>query len=73
MKKKTVYKPDDGRTLFPVIGPDGRPVDETKKPDASKKERRAMIKAAYIALLPMALAIAAGFTATFALLYLLLK
>lgn len=74
-KKKVIYKPDDGRTLFPVVGPDGRPIaeTETKKTRASKKERRAMIKAAYIAMLPVLICIAVGFTAVSLLLYFLLK
>ena len=73
-KPKVVYKEDDGRTLYPVLGKDGKPVSEQKKNSVkvSRKEKRAMIFAAYKAALPAFLCIVAGFGVVFALLYLML-
>ena len=73
-KEKTVYKEDDGRTLYPMLDKDGKPVSE-RKSDAvrlSRKEKRAMICAAYKAALPMFLCILAGFGVVFAILYLMM-
>lgn len=73
-KHKVVYREDDGRTIYPVVDKDGKPVAEKKKNAVrvSRKEKRAMICAAYKAALPMFLCILAGFGVVFALMYLIL-
>ena len=66
-KKKKTYDDDDGRTIanmnvegMPWYRPDaGKEVKEEDKP--TRKEKRAMIWAAYLAYLPRLLAILAGF------------
>ena len=53
-KPKVVYIEDDGRTLYDMSGV-GSNVDKVKKDDGvklSKKEKRAMLKAAFLYYLP---------------------
>ena len=77
MAKRKKYDDDDGRTIvdmnvegMPWYQPrskDGK-VSEDDKP--KRKERRAMIKGAFLAYLPAFCAIMIGFVAAFLILYL---
>lgn len=80
-KKKTVYKEDDGRTVYNLSFLDGltpeeqQERDEQRKraPGATGKERRAMISAAFTVYAPMLLIIIASFAVVAFLLYLGLR
>ncbi|MCM1259435.1 MAG: hypothetical protein NC182_00635 [Prevotella sp.] len=65
-KPKIVYLEDDGRTLYSMSGLE--PFSQTEKENAealkvelTKKEKKAMRKAAFVALLPMLFCIFIGF------------
>ena len=75
-KKKELPPDDDGRTIanmnvegMPWYRPDsGKKVREQDKP--TRKERRSMIRAGYLAYLPMFIFMLLGFTVAFLLIYL---
>ena len=79
MKKKQLPEWDDGRTVadmnvegMPWYRPDrGKKVNEEDKP--TRKEKRALIRAGYLAYLPHFLAILFGFGITCLLLWLWLR
>ena len=83
-KKKKEYDDDDGRTIanmnvdgMPWYQPNKEEKDEKKKKmeelKISRKEKRAMIRGAYLAYLPMFLISIAAFTIVFLLIYLWLS
>lgn len=66
-KPKIVYLEDDGRTLYSMSGLE--PFSQTEKENTevpkielTKKEKKAMRKAAFISLLPMLFCILIGFS-----------
>ncbi len=79
MKKKKQLPPDDGRTIvemnvdgMPWYNPTaGKKVAEEDKP--TRKEKRAMIFAGFLAYLPRFLAVLLGFTIVALLLFLWLQ
>ncbi len=80
-KEKTVYKEDDGRTVYSLSFLDGLTPEEQERrneqrkraPKVTRKERLAMISAAFQVYAPMLLVLIAGFCIVAFLLYLGLR
>lgn len=79
-KEKVKYVEDDGRTLYDMSGITKPSIFKSNKKKKvsdnlmiTKKERKAMIKAAFEAYLPMLLMFVIGFSLAALLLYLLFK
>ena len=74
-KPKVVYREDDGRTLYSMVDKDGKPQSEKRKDEIriTRKEKRAMICAAYKAALPAFLCMLAGFGVVAIVLYLIMR
>ncbi len=80
-KPKTVYKEDDGRTLYSMAGLEGKTPEDLEERDkqrknavkVTRKERRAMISAAFQVYGPILLIILVGFALAAVILYLFLR
>lgn len=80
-KRKTVYKEDDGRTLYSMAGLEGKTPEELQERDKQRKnavnvtrrERRAMIAAAFQVYGPVLLIILVGFALAATIVYLLFR
>ncbi len=80
-KKKTVYEEDDGRTIYSLSFLDGLTPEEQERRNeqrknaakATRKERLAMIAAAFQVYAPMLLVLIAGFGIAAVLMYLALR
>ena len=79
-KTKVIYIGDEGQTIYSMASLDGKTPEEQEEFDKKRKsapiftgkERKAMIKAAFVTYGPMFLIMIIGFTLTALLLYLLL-
>ncbi len=79
-KPKVVYKEDDGRTIYSMAGLEGKTPEELEERDrqrknavkVSRKERRAMIAAAFQVYGPILLIILVAFSLAAVIVYLLL-
>ncbi len=80
-KPKTVYKEDDGRTIYSMAGLEGKTPEDLEERDrrrknrvsVSRKERNAMIRAAFEVYGPILLIILVGFGLAAILIYLFLR
>ena len=80
-KPKVVYKPDEGQTIYSMAALEGKtPEDLDKREEERKnrinvtrKERRAMIAAAFQVYGPILLIIVVGFALAAVIMYLLLR
>ena len=80
-KPKVVYKPDEGQTIYSMAALEGKTPEELEKRDKerknrvkiTRKERRAMIGAAFQVYGPILLLIIVGFSIAAVIMYLLLK
>ena len=80
-KQKVVYKPDEGQTIYSMAALEGKtPEDLDKREEERKrrvnvtrKERNAMIRAAFQVYGPILLIIIVGFSLAAVIMYLLLK
>ncbi|MCH5157404.1 MAG: hypothetical protein J1G02_05995 [Clostridiales bacterium] len=80
-KPKVVYKPDEGQTIYSMAALEGKtPEDLDKREEERKKritvtrkERRAMIAAAFEVYGPMLLIMIVGFSIAAVIIYLFLK
>lgn len=80
-KPKTVYKEDDGRTIYSMAGLEGKTPEDLEERDrrrknrvsVSRKERNAMIRAAFEVYGPILLIILVGFGLAATLIYLFLR
>ncbi len=80
-KKKVVYEEDDGRTIYSMSALDGLTPEEQEERDkqrknrvnATWKERRAMIAAAFEVYAPMLLVIIGSFSFVALMMYFFLK
>ena len=80
-KPKVVYKPDEGQTIYSMAALEGKtPEDLDKREEERKKavkvtrkERRAMMRAAFQVYGPILLMIVVGFSLAAAIIYLLLR
>ena len=80
-KQKVVYKPDEGQTIYSMAALEGKtPEDLDKREEQRKnrvkvtrKERNAMIKAAFQVYGPILLIIVVGFSLAAVIMYLLLQ
>lgn len=64
---------DDGHTIYSMDGLSKHPKKSADSPNLNRKERSAMIRAAFRVYLPRLLVILLGFTLAFLLLYFLFK
>ena len=69
-KKTKIKYVDDGHTVYSMEGLTGKLPEEKDRPNLTKKERRALIRAAFGHYLPPVLVALAGFTLAALLLYL---
>ncbi len=80
-KQKTVYKQDDGRTIYSMAGLEGKTPEELEERDrqrrnavkVTRKERRAMIAAAFQVYGPILLIILVAFGLAAVIVYLLMR
>ncbi len=72
-KVKTVYLPDDGRTIYSMDGLNPNSGKEKQKIAATKEERRDMIKAAFAVYAPIFFGVLLCFGAVLVLLYFWLR
>ena len=80
-KPRVVYKQDDGRTVYSMAGLEGKTPEQLEERDrqrkravkVTRKERRAMIAAAFQVYGPVLLIIVVGFGLAGVLLYFLLR
>ena len=80
-KPKVVYKEDDGRTIYSMAGLEGKTPEDLEERDrkrknavqTTRKERRAMIAAAFQVYGPVLLMILVGFGLAATLIYLFLR
>ena len=80
-KPKVVYKPDEGQTIYSMAGLEGktpedldkRAEERKKRVTVTRKERNAMIRAAFQVYGPILLLIIVGFSIAAVIMYLLLK
>ena len=80
-KQKVVYKPDEGQTIYSMAALEGKTPEDLDKRDeerknritVTRKERWAMIRAAFQVYGPILLMIILGFTLAAVIVYLLLR
>ena len=80
-KPKVVYKPDEGQTIYSMAGLEGKTPEDLEERDkqrknrvnVTRKERRAMIAAAFQVYGPILLIIVVGFSLAAVIIYLLLR
>lgn len=80
-KPKVVYKPDEGQTIYSMAALEGktpedldkREEERKKRVTVTRKERRAMIAAAFQVYGPILLIIVVGFSLAAVIVYLLLR
>ncbi len=80
-KVKTVYKEDDGRTVYSMAALEGKTPEDLEERDrqrknavkVTRKERRAMIAAAFQVYGPILLIIVVGFALAAMIVYFLIK
>ena len=80
-KQKVVYKPDEGQTIYSMAALEGktpedldkREEERKKRVTVTRKERNAMIRAAFQVYGPILLMIVVGFSIAAVIMYLLLR
>ena len=80
-KQKVVYKPDEGQTIYSMAALEGKTPEDLdkreeqrkKRVNITRKERNAMIRAAFQVYGPILLMIIVGFSIAAVIMYLLLR